>query len=272
MSLPTIGSLWIGPRLSFLEVVVIRSYLDAGHPIVLFTLGPLENVPEGVELRDAREVFAPPYTDAQFAENHIFTAIYSDTFRLHMIQDLGYIWADLDAYCVKPYDFESGYLLAYQNPRGSVANGILGLPPTSEALHLSLAMLLDPAPVLPFSRPGKQRRAARMKRLGRPFGFENYNWGASGPRVLTHFLNETGEIIHAQPPSVFIPFETHHHMIVFDPDVPLDRIERPETYSVHLFGLTRVAARDQFNGVLPDGCYLDTICKRHGVDPAAFPV
>jgi hypothetical protein len=41
---------------------------------------------------------------------------------------------------------------------------------------------------------------------------------------------------------------------------------------VHIFGKTKRFLLDDFGGELPEGCYLDRLCRRHGIDPAEFPI
>ena len=52
----TIQSLWVGERLSRIEVLSIRSFLAQGHPYHLYTYADLENVPDGVTVKDANAI------------------------------------------------------------------------------------------------------------------------------------------------------------------------------------------------------------------------
>ena len=51
-----IQGLWVGPRLSTMERLCIRSYIANGHDFHLYLYGPCENVPEGATVRDAAEI------------------------------------------------------------------------------------------------------------------------------------------------------------------------------------------------------------------------
>ena len=51
-----IGALWMEGRLSFLEQLCLKSFVDAGHHVVLYHYGPLFGVPDGIELKDANAV------------------------------------------------------------------------------------------------------------------------------------------------------------------------------------------------------------------------
>jgi hypothetical protein len=45
--------LWIGTRLQYLNQVCLISHLKHGHPVTLYCTDTVENVPEGVEVRQA---------------------------------------------------------------------------------------------------------------------------------------------------------------------------------------------------------------------------
>ena len=56
MSETIVQSLWIGTRLSVMEQLAIRSFLDHGHPFHLYTYGDVENVPAGTVVRPGTEI------------------------------------------------------------------------------------------------------------------------------------------------------------------------------------------------------------------------
>ena len=51
-----VQSLWIGTRLSVMEQLAIRSYLDHGHPFHLYTYEDVEDVPAGTVVRPGTEI------------------------------------------------------------------------------------------------------------------------------------------------------------------------------------------------------------------------
>ena len=55
-----VAALWIGGKLSFLEELCLKSFVDAGHHTILFTYEGTENVPDGVEVRDGAEILPNP--------------------------------------------------------------------------------------------------------------------------------------------------------------------------------------------------------------------
>ena len=51
-----IQSLWIGGSLSQMEQLSAKSFIEQGHEYHLYTYGSVENIPEGVILRDGNDI------------------------------------------------------------------------------------------------------------------------------------------------------------------------------------------------------------------------
>ena len=49
-----VQSLWVGPKLSILEVLCIKSFQKVGHTFILYTYEKVKNVPKGTIIKDAR--------------------------------------------------------------------------------------------------------------------------------------------------------------------------------------------------------------------------
>ena len=143
----TIASLWIGQTWSFLEQVVVQSYLDAGHDFVLFGDVRPPSLPAEVTFRHYAEIVTPPF--AVGAGLYHNNGVFSDLFRLLLIRDLGYCWVDMDAYCIRPFDFaQDSYVMAPEvgdEPLPYVATGVLHLPRSSPSLDASIALFFAAA-------------------------------------------------------------------------------------------------------------------------------
>ena len=122
--LPTISSLWIGPRLTFLEHLCLKSFVDAGHPTKLYVYEDVANVPDGVEVSDANSVLP----SEAFIINRPTGSPgpHADKFRYHLLFRTEEIWADTDAYCIKPFP-NSEYLFG-SHYRSLITNAVLRLP------------------------------------------------------------------------------------------------------------------------------------------------
>lgn len=268
-NLPTIASLWIGPPLSWFEIVCIRSFQDAGHRFVLYTRGEMENIPPGVEHRQA-DVLTPPTT--QLRDRKEISA-FSNFFRFTMLKEEGFIWADLDAYCVKAFDFDTKWIFANEmRLRDQINCGILGLPQDAEELDQCIEFWQRPNPIPPWLPRGQRRKLREFRKKGIPHPIENLRWGSSGPHLIDHFLKLSGNIEHAMDRHVFYPTAGRKLPLLYTPGAPLSQIEMPETYSVHLYGETKRRLLAEHGGNPPAGSYLELICQRHGVDPEAYPI
>ena len=111
--LPPVGALWIGGSLTWHEQVSLKSFVDQGHPTILYTYDDVKGVPDGVELRDGRQVL-----DTQNFMTHARTgsvALFSDLFRFHMIaKDPDIIYIDTDVYSIRPIPPDEPYVFGYE--------------------------------------------------------------------------------------------------------------------------------------------------------------
>ncbi|SLN16824.1 hypothetical protein PSA7680_00505 [Pseudoruegeria aquimaris] len=266
--LPTIASYWTGSDLSFFEQVVIRSFQDAGHAVRLYVTGPVGGVPAGVEVREAEALCPAPFPISDGDRTRV--AVYSDLLRLHILREGGAIWADLDAYCRRAFDFDGPHVYG-RNGRGRVLTGVMGLPPESPTLAALLAFLETDNPLIPWRGDAYRAEAAAKLARGESWTIADLPWGVSGPKGFTHFLRRNDEIRHAKPKEVFYPLIREALALLWRPGADPALIEPEGCHSVHLFGSTRRVVATHFAGLPPEGSYLAEICRRHGVDPTAAP-
>jgi glycosyl transferase-like sugar-binding protein len=109
-----IEGLWIGSRLGELQIISLRSFLEKGYSYVLWAYNDLENVPAGVEVRDARDIISYEVYARWFLEQpekkHT-KQTFANYFRYMLKYMHGGWWMDMDCVCVKPFNFESEYVL-----------------------------------------------------------------------------------------------------------------------------------------------------------------
>lgn len=269
-TLPKIASFWFGSDLSWLEKLCIQSFLDNGHAFTLYTAHEIAGVPGGTELRHARDILWPAPFDLR-PEDRLGVAVFSDLFRLKLLQRTDFIWADLDALCLKPFDFSSPYVFG-RSQSGTYPNGVLRLPASSATLTRMLEFVMSRNPTQPWRGSKLQRRNQQRVAKGETWGIEALPWGCSGPKALGHFLRETGEDIHALPADTFYPLANKALWKLHDPHLPPDAIERDGVYSVHVFGHQKKFMATQTAGLPVQGSFLSTLCARHGIDPQANPI
>ena len=139
-----IASLWVGDRLSWLEQLCLKSFVDAGHPTTLFTYGPVEGLPDGVDLAPAADIL--PQTPIIRHERTGSPAFHADVFRLQLMRQTDFCWVDTDAYCVRPFVIpRHGHWHGLIPAEGKeiVNNGVLKLPKRSKTLKALLEFTTD---------------------------------------------------------------------------------------------------------------------------------
>ena len=112
----------------------------------------------------------------------------------------------------------------------------------------------------------------RRIRNGETWGIETLPWGSSGPKALGYFLKQTGKDIHALPADTFYPLAKDQITYLHKPAVPTDWFERDGVHSVHIYGHQKKVLAQAANGLPVVGSYLDRLCQRHGINPAANPI
>lgn len=234
MSNKEVASLWIGGPLSVLDQVCLLSYIQHGYKVTCFHYFPLENVPEGVETADAREIF--PDDDILIHRNGS-PAMHADIFRLNLMAKTDMIWVDTDQLCLKPFDHSETHITSWFD-QGNLANSVLRLPKDSPALSFMLDFVEDRFPVPPWVNRAIRMKLNAAKREGKPIHVTEQKFTTYGPSLLKYALVQNGEISHAKPPHVYIPLpSTQHRFIVKDKhkDTILNDMIKPDTKGMHLW-------------------------------------
>ncbi|MBU0763751.1 MAG: hypothetical protein KJ607_02835, partial [Bacteroidetes bacterium] len=134
-----VHGLWIGHRLSKLELLTLHSFVNNGHVFFLWIYNTIETpVPDGVIIKDANEilpaerVFRYRYTN-QFGHGKGSLGGFSDIFRYKLLYEYGGWWTDMDVCCLKPLDFEEPYVFRTHHDLELVGN-IMKCPRESELM------------------------------------------------------------------------------------------------------------------------------------------
>ena len=270
-NLPEIATLWIGGRLSWLEQLCLKSFVDAGHDTTLYSYSHIDNVPDGVHQVSAEEIFPaePMYRHARTGS----PAIHADLFRLNMLKKTNKIWVDADMYCYRPFDFKTKTVFGWEKP-GLVCNAVLGLPKNSKALNNMIKFFEDEYAIGPWLKPWQQRELAAERDAGNPIHMTSQNWGFTGPAAVTYFLQQSGEIEKAHSEKAFYPisFKHRNHMILSKFDVEKDDLT-DDTYGVH-FWARRMKPRleEKENNWPRRGSFMHGLLHKHGINPDNAPI
>lgn len=127
----TINGLWIGPKLSPMELLTIKSFQDNGHEFHLWLYDTLDStVPDGCIIRDASEIVPRDEVFAYTTEGTIKGSVagFSDIWRFAFLHQVGGWYVDMDVCCLKPFEFDDPIVLRRQNWNGNASANIIKLP------------------------------------------------------------------------------------------------------------------------------------------------
>lgn len=172
----TVGSLWVGGPLGFVQRLCLTSFVHYGHSIRLYVYDMDMDVPEGVEKRNASEIVP---------ENMVFSyhgqmAAFSDYFRYKMIQKENIMWVDADTLCLTENFFENDPFVFIKESDTLIAGGILKMTNT----HQITKQINEQAEVLLPKLKSKQK---------------DLKWAMLGPLLLTKMVSRFGLSDYAQP-------------------------------------------------------------------------
>jgi len=111
-----VNGLWIGSKLSDIELLTINSFIDKGHIFFLWVYDEIENkLPEGVILKSANEMIPKEkifsyINKNQYGHGKGSYAGFSDIFRYKLLYENGGWWTDMDVICLKFLDFDTNYV------------------------------------------------------------------------------------------------------------------------------------------------------------------
>jgi hypothetical protein len=191
---PTVNMFWDGPRLPPLAWACMRSFIERGHRLRVFTYGELA-IPAGAILADARDVIAhKPEPDERLS-----IAAFSDLFRYHLLYKYGGWWVDTDVYCLTPDLPPEPYAWAEQEP-GTVNGAILRFP-KGDALCGKLLKI-----------------AMRRSR-------KRHSWGAIGPDLLTKYAAGRSDLARSGSTAAFYPWTWLEAFLIWFPQTKAE-VER----------------------------------------------
>jgi hypothetical protein len=268
-----IAMLWVEGPLSYVEQLCVQSFLDAGHEVTLYHYGPVANVPEGA---------AVVHGDAILKRDEFIQhgrtgslALFSDVFRYHLLaQSERTIWADTDAYCMKPFETETGHYYGWESEI-HINGGVLGLPQDSPALAGLLEMSHDEYGIPEWYTDVAKAKLQAQADAGTPVHCSELPWGVWGPQAVTHYLQKTGEDKYAFPRDVLypVPFEKRRRMVKAGRRESAESYVTEQTTSIHLYGRRiREFLASRPDGLPDEGGLIDVLLKKHAIDPSAAPI
>lgn len=136
-----VHGLWIGNKLSEVEMLTLHSFTSHGHIFYLWVYNELENtLPKGVILKDAnviiaeKNIFRKKENDPKFKIGKgSVGSPFSDLFRYKLLYELGGWWVDMDVTCLKPFNILEPYFFR-AHPLIPVIGNIIKVPKHSDLM------------------------------------------------------------------------------------------------------------------------------------------
>lgn len=271
MARNVIGMLWMEGPLSYLEQLCVKSFVDAGHKVILYHYGPVQNVPEGVDLQDAAQFL--PQDGFLLHKRTSSPALHSDVFRYKMLENSeNMIWADTDAYCYRPFETPNGHFYGWES-KTHINGGVLGLPANSDTLGRLLEFTSDEYSIPTYYGKEYEEKLIAAKEAGNPIHVSEQPWGVWGPHAITHFLHETGEVKYALPQEALYPFTFRDRRNMLKRKFDTTGIITENTRSIHFYG-RRMRKRlvEREGGIPHHKSLIGELLKKHDIDPQKAPL
>lgn len=254
LSVAELASFWVEDRLGPIEIGSIQSFLRQGDRITIYSPAPLDGLPDGAHWRNASEIM--PSDRIIRHRKTQSPALHSDLFRYQLLAKTDQIWVDLDIIALRPFEFETEWVFGYETPH-EVNGAVLRLPKESETLQ-NLLLLTPETRGLPPYLTGLRRAKYWLRGFGRGLPLDRWPWGSIGPRGLSYYLKQTGEISHALPISAFYSIPLQEAARFLEPG-GITRANLPaDAWGVHLWGkrIRQVMVQD-YEGQVPRDSFLD---------------
>lgn len=264
MSLTRLNSLWVGDRLGYLERLCLASARAVGHDFTLYSYTPdsLAGVPEGIELRDAREIM-PEDRLVRYSDTGSIQ-LGANFFRYElMAKDVGY-WVDMDFCFLQPLDFDSPYVFGWEY-EGWINNALLLLPPTSDMTN-DLREIPKTNRRPPWFGPMRSTRYYWDRLTKGDIRVQYLPWGTYSSGLVTYAAKKHSVVDRAQHASVFYPVRWKDARTLFDSSEIVEEMIKPETRAVHMWYSQLV---DLMKSPPPKGSFLEKVCSRFDVDTSS---
>lgn len=236
-----VQSLWVGNRLSTMEQIAIRSFLEHGHAYHLYTYEPVENLPPGAVELEA-EAILPASAIFEYANQKSFAG-FSNFFRYKLLLERGGWWVDTDVVCLADFDFATPYVFASEEwgdeklePIKEVpASAILKAPPNSEAMQYAWDV-------------------CQSKNIA------DLVWGETGPRLVAEIIRRFALEKYLRPASVFCPVAALKWDTVLQPGRDLRSLAG--SHALHLWNEMWRRKKHDKEGTYDPTCLYEQL-KRH---------
>lgn len=251
--------LWVGPVLSDLARLCIKSFLDHGHEFQLFTYTDYKGLPEACKIRDARDIIPEKDIFKSYAGG---LCAFSDWFRWAWLCREGGVWTDMDVICLSP-NIELPDVWFATEDAGKVGVSFMKFPPGHIVAEVLSESAEDPAWVTPWDKPRqKEAKAAFMRMLPNVEARRKHTpWGYCGPHGLTTAVAFYGLQNCAAPTDTIYPVHYDAWRSFYDGSLQLSDSIFSNAFALHVWGFKRRVYDPNIVGV--KGSIIHELFQRH---------
>lgn len=209
-----VQTLWIDKVLGEHQKYCLQSFIDKGHDVHLYSYNFVENLPDGVNLKDANSILD---SSLVFKDRYKSYATFSDWFRIKLLYDVGGWWVDSDVLCIKPFNVEWPFVFATEIEKN------LG----NEITHICNCVIKMPK--------GNEMGKAILSRIDNCLLSKepiDIRWTEIGAKYMAREIAERNLLDYIVSPEVFCPYDYSSFQSVFRKE---DIVLSDDTYGIHLW-------------------------------------
>jgi hypothetical protein len=241
----TVRTFWHGGPIGPYQLLCLRSFVDRGHRVEVFSFEPIGELPDWLVRKDAGDIVPSSRVVRYLPEQRRF-AIHADLFRHALLHRLGGWWIDPDIVLLRTELPTRELFFGGLNEFGSIPAAVLKFPAGHPVLTDALI------------------QAA-------PFEDSVADWEQTGASVLTQSIASNKILGASSPVELVSPLKWFDVLRVFDPgdaDLLARELDGTPFLDLHMDAWLR-AGVPNFLGP-PRGSFLDRLFERHDF-PVIFP-
>ena len=259
MSMNIIKTLWIGPSLSLLEQLSLKSFLRNGYKVELFIYDEVKNIPEDIIIRDANTILNKEKI-FKYRKTGGYGA-FANWFRYEMLFKEGGVWVDTDIICLKKFDIRQDLFFGYED-EDTINNAVIGATPNLPLFEFLSRQAKNPNDFLSYDT-FRQKRIKLKRKYFRGNKRGDLFHGETGPRGLTKAVQHFELDNCALPTQSFYPVYYRNWSSIFHD--PCSSIEEtyPNSYCIHLWN--EYIRRSEYNkdGQFEQGTLIELLKSRY---------
>jgi hypothetical protein len=234
---PDVVTFWHGP-LDALRRLCLKSQVEAGHKVTVYSYEPLGQLPDGVGNAEAEAILPrafserlrPAEPDGSWRDWTLLQ--FSDFFRMRLMARKEGLWLDADVLLLKPIEIDPAKPYFAWERRRQLGNSVLYLPP-GNTIVAAFASQMAQDELTPDWLALRHRLTYALHRLRGSRRISDFRVAIYGPAALTALARRAGELHYALPKKSFYAVHAKPNLF-FEPRDFSRQIGDPEILGFHI--------------------------------------